>query len=80
MSLLRKSQLKQTQKPLLPQSDLEEDDIVVDDDVTFGRNRQSKQFGKVVHEDDDLSDYVKIRLALARERALQAYRETKKDS
>jgi hypothetical protein len=78
VSLLRKSQLKQTQKPLQhqPQSDLDEDDVfVVDDEVTFGRNRQSLKFGQLVTDDDDLSDYVKDRLAAARELALAKYRE-----
>jgi hypothetical protein len=77
VSLLRKSQLKQTQKSLhQPLSNLDEDDVfVVDDEVTFGRNRQSLKFGQLVTDDDELSDYVKDRLAAARELALAKYRE-----
>ena len=74
----RKTHLKQTQsQPLLQQSkiDLEESDLVVDDEVTFGRNRQSAKFGELVDEDSDLSDYVKFRLWLARQLAMAKYRE-----
>mgnify|MGYP000078431398 CR=1 FL=1 len=78
MSLLRKttrkSQLRSNPKGL------DDSEFEVNDEITFGRNRQSNQFGKVVHDDEDLSDYVTIRLALARAKALQAYRNTKKDS
>ena len=78
MSLLRKttrkSQLRSNPKGL------DDSEFEVNDEITFGRNRQSNQFGRVVHEDDDLSDYVMIRLALARAKALQAHRNTKKDS
>jgi histidinol phosphatase-like enzyme len=50
------------------------DDILVDDDVVFARNRRAKTFGQIIHEyEDDLSDYVKIRLALARMKALKKY-------
>ena len=75
MSLLRKSQLKQTQSPPLQQSkfDLDNSDLIIDDEVTFGRNRRSQEFGKVV--EDDLSDYVKFRLWLARQMALAKYKE-----
>ena len=71
----RKTHLKQTQsQPLLQQSkfDLEQSDLIIDDEVTFGRNRRSQEFGKVV-EDDELSDYVKFRLWLARQLAMRAY-------
>lgn len=71
MSLLRRTQ-KRLQ--LLSKHDLDDnDDIVVDDDVTFGRNRRSTEFGKLVHEDIELSDYVKFRLWLARQLAMRAY-------
>ena len=72
MSLLRKT----TRKNLLKSNprDLEDSDFEVNDEVTFGRNRQSERFGKVV-EDDELSDYVKFRLWLARQIALAKYRE-----
>lgn len=76
----RKTHLKQTQsQPLLQRSkiDLEESDLVVDDEVTFGRNRQSAKFGKLVDEDPEISDYVKFRLWLARQLALAKYRETR---
>ena len=73
----RKTHLKQTQsQPLRQQSkfDLEDSDLIIDDEVTYGRNRRSQEFGKLV-EDDDLSDYVKFRLWLARQLALAKYRE-----
>jgi hypothetical protein len=78
VSLLRKSQLKQTPKPLLrPRSDLDEGDgFIVDDEVTVGRNLKAREFGKIVHEDVVLSDYVKFRLWLARQLALKKYQET----
>jgi hypothetical protein len=54
----------------LPPSSIE-DTIVVDDDVVLARNRNRLD---IVHEkEQELSDYVKIRLALARMKALQAY-------
>jgi len=73
----RRTHLKQTQsQPLLQQSkfDLEDSDLIIDDEVTFGRNRRSQEFGKVV-QDDELSDYVKFRLWLARQRAMAAYKK-----
>ena len=75
--MLRKTHLKQTQsQPLLQQSkfDLEHSDLILDDEVTFGRNRRSAEFGKLV-EDDELSDHVKFRLWLARQMALAKYKE-----
>jgi hypothetical protein len=82
VSLLRKTHLKQTQKPLLqpllqPLSDIDDnDDLIIDDEVTFGRNRRANQFGQIVHEKEaPLSDYVQIRLALARMKAIKKYRE-----
>ena len=75
--MLRKTHLKQTQsQPLLQRSkfDLEDSDLVLDDEITYGRNRRSAEFGKLV-EDDDLSDYVKFRLWLARQMALAKYRQ-----
>jgi hypothetical protein len=50
-----KRQLRQSQqKPqLLSNFGIDDnDDIIVDDDVTFGRNRQAKKFGKVVRDED----------------------------
>ena len=75
--MLRKTHLKQTQsQPLLQQSkfDLEHSDLILDDEITFGRNRRSQEFGKLV-EDDELSDYVKFRLWLARQLAIAKYKE-----
>ena len=75
MTVLRKTHLKQTQS-LLPQQskfDLDGSDLIIDDEVTFGRNLKSRDFGKLV--DDELSDYVKFRLWLARQMALAKYRE-----
>ena len=76
MTVQRKTHLKQTQKPLLQQSkfDLEDSDLIIDDEVTFGRNLKARNFGKVVHS-DELSDYVKFRLWLARQRAMAKYKE-----
>jgi hypothetical protein len=68
----RKTHQRLTQKPPLPLSNLEDnDDFVIDDEVVFGRNLKAREFGKVVT--DDLSDYVKFRLWLARQLALRKY-------
>ena len=81
MSLLRKTHLKQTPKPLQYQSDLDEDDgLVIDDEVTFGRNRRSAEFGKIVHEDFEPSDHVRFRLWLARNLALMKYQQIHKQT
>ena len=72
----RKTHLKQTQsQPLLQQSkfDLDDSDLIIDDEVTFGRNLRSRDFGKIV--EDELSDHVKFRLWLARQIALAKYKE-----
>jgi len=76
VTVLRKMHLKQTQNPLFQQSkfDLENSDLIIDDGVTFGRNRRSAEFGKLV-EDDELSDHVKFRLWLARQLALKKFEE-----
>jgi hypothetical protein len=76
VNLQRKSQLKQTQSLLLLQRSnfgLDDSDFILDDEVTFGRNRRANEFGKVI--EDDLSDYVKFRLWLARQLAMAKYRE-----
>ena len=73
----RKTHLKQTQsQPLLQQSkfNLDGSDLIIDDELTFGRNRRSQDFGKVV-QNDELSDYVKFRLWLARQLALKKFEE-----
>ena len=51
------------------------DDLIIDDEVTFGRNRKAEQFGKLVDEDPELSDYVRFRLWLARQLAMAKYKE-----
>ena len=73
MSLQRKTQQKLTLRPL---NNLEDNDnLVIDDEVTFGRNRNAEKFGKIVHEDIVLSDYVKFRLWLARQLAMKKYQK-----
>ena len=75
MTVQRRTHLKQTQS-LLPQQskfDLDGSDLIIDDEVTFGRNLKSRNFGKVV--EDELSDYVKFRLWLSRQLALMKYKE-----
>ncbi len=75
MTLQRKTHLKQTQSLLFQQNkfDLEDSDLIIDDEITFGRNRKSGEFGQVV--EDELSDYIKFRLWLARQRAMAKYLE-----
>jgi hypothetical protein len=73
VSLQRKTQLRQKQSRQLSNLDLEQNSLVIDDEIVFGRNLQSRKFGKIL--DDDLSDYVKFRLWLARQRAMAAYKE-----
>ena len=75
MTVQRRTHLKQTQSLLFQQSkfDLEDSDLILDDEITFGRNRRSAEFGKVI--EDELSDYVKFRLWLARQLAMAKYKE-----
>ena len=75
MTVQRRTHLKQTQSLLFQQSkfDLEDSDLILEDEITFGRNRRSAEFGQVVEE--ELSDYVKFRLWLARQRAMAKYKE-----
>ena len=73
MSLLRKT--KRKSQPRSNPLDLDDSDFEVNDDITFGRNRRSAVFGRVVDEDLELSDHVKRRLWLARQLALAKYRE-----
>jgi hypothetical protein len=69
----RKSQLKQTQSQLhQPQNKLDDSDLIIDDEITYGRNRKADEYGKLV-QSDELSDYVKFRLWLARQLAMRAY-------
>ena len=72
MSLLRKTTRKT--QPRSNPGDLEDDDFVIDDEVTFGRNRQSLKFGQLVP-DDEPSNYVQDRLFLARMLALKKHQE-----
>ena len=72
MSLLRKTSRKT--QPRSNPNDLDDSDFEVNDEVTFGRNRQSLKFGQLVP-DDELSDYVQDRLLLARMLALKKYQE-----
>jgi len=77
VTVQRRTHLKQTQS-LLPQQskfDLDGSDLIIDDEVTFGRNLKARDFGKVV--EDDLSDYVKFRLWLARQLAMRAYEKAR---
>ena len=76
MSLQRRTHLKQTQSLLFQQSkfDLEDSDLIIDEEIKLGRNRRSQEFGKVV-QDNELSDYVKFRLWLARQLAMAKYKE-----
>lgn len=76
-TLQRKTQLKQNpQQHLLHRQqsnrDLDDSDLVIDDEITLGRNRRNAEFGNLVV-DEELSDYVKFRLWLARQLALRAY-------
>lgn len=77
MSLLRKSsqRLQLPHQPLASKlrNDIDDSEYEIDDEVTFGRNRQAEKFGKLIHEDVELSDHVKFRLWLARQRAMRAY-------
>lgn len=47
------------------------EEIVVDDDIVFGRNRNKIEI--VTEKEEELSDYVKIRLLVARMKAMKAY-------
>ena len=68
--------MKQPRLQHQPQNKLDDnDDLIIDDEVTFGRNRKAEDFGKVVDEDPELSDHVKFRLWLARQLALAKYKE-----
>jgi hypothetical protein len=75
VTVQRRTHLKQTQSLLFQQSkfDLEDSDLILEDETTFGRNRRSAEFGRVV--EDKLSDYVKFRLWLARQLAMAKYKE-----
>jgi hypothetical protein len=48
-----------------------QEELVVDDDLVLGRNRNKIEI--VTEKEEELSDYVKIRLMLARMKAMKAY-------
>ena len=74
MSLLRRTQLRQTPSQPLSNRRLEDNDsLVIEDEIVFGRNLQARKFGKIV--DEELSDYVLWRLWRARQLALAKYKE-----
>ena len=75
MSLVRKTQL-QLKQPLSNRDLDDNDNIVVDDEIVFGRNKKVNEFGKLIHDDIELSDHVRFRLWLARQLALKKYQET----
>ena len=50
-----------------------DDDVVQNDDLATGYRR--RDLNKIELEDNDLSDYVKIRLMIARMKAMEAYRK-----
>jgi hypothetical protein len=78
VSLLRKTTKRLLSQPRSNPRDLEDSDFEVNDEVTWGRNRQAERFGQVVDDtNDDLPDRVKFRLWLARQIALAKYRETR---
>ena len=73
MSLLRKTTRKS--QPRSNPGGLDDSDFEVNDEVTFGRNRRSAEFGRLIDEDQELSDHVKFRLYLARMLALKKHQE-----
>ena len=76
--MLQRQLPKQQHQPLSKREVDDDDDFEINDEVTFGRNRRSEKFGELVHEkEDELSDYVIVRLALARAKAMQKYREAR---
>jgi hypothetical protein len=66
------------QHPQLSNLEIDDEDYdEYDDSIVFGRNLQSRKFGNLVDNPDDepLSEYVTVRLAVARAKAMQKYRE-----
>lgn len=68
---LRKRNPSRANPGLIPTNNQQE--IVVDDDVVLGRNHNRIEIVK--EDEEELSDYVKFRLLLARVKALQKYEE-----
>jgi hypothetical protein len=58
-------------RSMLVTSPVDPEDIVIDDDLVLGRNRNRIEI--VDEQEEELSDYVKIRLTLARMKAMKAY-------
>jgi hypothetical protein len=80
VSLLRKTHLKQTQsqphRPLSNHGLDDNDDLIIDDEITYGRNRRSEDFGKIVHEDDEpLSDLKPNKLKMVNENKSNARKQ-----
>jgi hypothetical protein len=50
-----------------------EEEFVVDDDLVLGRNRNRLEI--INEQEEEISDYVKIRLMLARMKAMEKYRK-----
>ena len=54
-----------------------DDDIVLVDTVpTLGRNRYYYTWNKLIQHDDEVSDEIRLRLAIARIKAMAAYNQT----
>jgi hypothetical protein len=49
-------------------------DVIDDEDISTGYRRRDLDKSKTVKPADDLSDYVLVRLAVARAKAMEAYR------
>jgi len=65
-----------SQRRLLKHLPLNDPVILVNDLPTLGRNRNYYQFGKLVHPNkEELPDEVKLRLLVARLKALEKHKE-----
>ena len=73
MQILRKTHLRLPHRRQLLSKNTLDDDFVVNDEVTLGRNRRFAALDKILDEDADLSEYVKLRLWLARQLALEKF-------
>ena len=49
-------------------------DVIDDEDIATGYRRRDLDKSKTIEPADDLSDYVLVRLAVARAKAMEAYR------
>ena len=50
-------------------------DVIDDEDLITGYRRRDLDKSKTIQLEDDLSDYVLVRLALARAKAMEVYRK-----